>query len=158
LKRERWGQVTAEYELDHFEPQSVRPDLETSYGNLVYACRRCNHVKRAKNVDDPFMVATTENLRMIPTGELVGQSSIALRLIRVLDLNSPAMVQWRTLWLRIVDLAERNDVSLYRELLRFPEPLPSLKRLRPPGGNSRPDGIIESWAAMAKRGELPGVY
>jgi hypothetical protein len=49
----------------------------------------------------------------------------------------------------------RNDESLYRELLRFPDDLPRLERLKPPSGNSRPSGINESWAALADRGELP---
>ncbi len=155
LKRERWGQVTAEYELDHFQPQSVRPDLEMTYDNLVYACRRCNNVKRAQRVDDPFAVATSDCLRLTPSGELIASSPAALRLILVLDLNSPAMVQWRMLWIRIVDLAMRNDESLYRELLRFPDDLPRLERLKPPGGNSRPNGIDGSWAAISDRGELP---
>lgn len=158
LKRERWGQVTAEYELDHFEPQSVRPDLETIYDNLVYACRRCNNVKRAQRVDDPFAVATSDCLRVMQTGELAASSPAALRLILVLDLNSPAMLQWRMLWLRIVDLARRNDESLYHELLRFPDALPRLEPLKPPGGNNRPSGIDESWAAFADRGDLPDVY
>ncbi len=45
LKRETWGQVTGEFELDHFQPQSLAPHLSLDYFNLVYACRRCNSVK-----------------------------------------------------------------------------------------------------------------
>ena len=37
LKREAWGQVTGEFELDHFEPQSVNPARRLDYENLVYA-------------------------------------------------------------------------------------------------------------------------
>jgi 5-methylcytosine-specific restriction endonuclease McrA len=54
LKRETWGQVTFEFELDHFEPQSLNPQLRLDYVNLVYACRRCNAVKRDQTVADPF--------------------------------------------------------------------------------------------------------
>ena len=49
LKRETWGQVTSEFELDHFEPQSLESPLRLDYLNLVYACRRCNAVKREPN-------------------------------------------------------------------------------------------------------------
>jgi hypothetical protein len=33
-----------------------------------------------------------------------------------------------------------------------------LSRLRPPGGNSRPEGVVKSYFAMASRGELPTAY
>ena len=54
LKRETWGQVTGEFELDHFRPQSLDPHLRLDYFNLVYACRRCNLVKLDQRVDDPI--------------------------------------------------------------------------------------------------------
>lgn len=31
LKRETWGQVTFEFELDHFKPQSLNPQLKLDY-------------------------------------------------------------------------------------------------------------------------------
>lgn len=34
--------------IEHIEPQSDRPDLRNMYGNLVYACRRCNLARRAR--------------------------------------------------------------------------------------------------------------
>jgi 5-methylcytosine-specific restriction endonuclease McrA len=52
LKQEAWGQVTGEFEIDHFEPQSVNPQRRLDYLNLVYACRRCNGVKLDQTVDD----------------------------------------------------------------------------------------------------------
>lgn len=33
------------FTIDHYEPRSVRPDLETAYGNLFYACSTCNERK-----------------------------------------------------------------------------------------------------------------
>jgi len=60
--------------------------------------------------------------------------------------------------LRIFDLAERYDRRLYNQLLGFPDNLPDLARLRPPGGNSRPAGIRESSLAKRERGELPPTY
>ncbi len=158
LKREKWGQVTAEYELDHFEPQSIRPEEKRSYDNLVYACRRCNNVKRAHAIDDPIEIATDDYLKVMPNGELYGTNTPAERLIRLLDLNAPVLVKWRIRWMRIVELAKTNDPELHLELVSFPDDLPKLNILRPPKGNTRPDGIGESWAALAERGELPGCY
>ena len=132
MKRETWGQVTAEYELDHFQPQTLRPDLELLYENLVYACRRCNNVKRAQVVDDPSAIATSDHVQVLGSGELRANSDRASRLIQVLDLNAESMIQWRATWLRIVELAEENDPDLYRKLVRFPEDLPRLDRLNQP--------------------------
>jgi hypothetical protein len=60
LKRETWGQVTGEFELDHFQPQSLAPDLRLDYFNLVYACRRCNAVNRSIQWRSPFQAFTLE--------------------------------------------------------------------------------------------------
>ena len=45
--------------------------------------------------------------------------------------------------------------ALIRELLCFPADLPDLSSLRPPGGNSRPEGIALSYRERRLRGELP---
>jgi hypothetical protein len=36
--------------------------------------------------------------------------------------------------------------------------LPDLDALRPPGGNTRPEGIVDSHFERRKRGELPDTY
>lgn len=33
------------FTIDHYEPQSERPDLENEYSNLFYACDECNRLK-----------------------------------------------------------------------------------------------------------------
>jgi hypothetical protein len=33
------------FEIDHYEPQRARPDLENDYGNLMYSCSVCNNMK-----------------------------------------------------------------------------------------------------------------
>src|SRR6266702_3142924 len=88
LKRERWGQVTFEFELDHFEPQSLNPQLKLDYLNLVYACRRCNSVKRDQTVADPLVHMRATHVTTLPDGSLQPHESEATRLIRQLDLNS----------------------------------------------------------------------
>jgi hypothetical protein len=157
LKRETWGQVTAEFELDHFEPQSVNPQRRLDYLNLVYACRRCNSVKLDQTVSDPFHVLRSENVATLPDGSLRGRDSVTQRLIRQLDLNSPRLKSWRVMWMRIVSLAESRDTDLYHQLVGFPDDLPDLSKLRPPQ-NRRKEGLEQCWFARRQRGDLPNVY
>jgi hypothetical protein len=158
LKREHWGGMTGEFDIDHFQPQQLRPDLAADYANLVYACRRCNSVKSELTVADPFIVMCSPRILTQPDGTVRGLDGEAIRLVLILDLNSPRLVEWRIMWMRIIDLAAERDRMLLRKLTGFPADLPRLHRLRPPGGNARPEGIAESWAALADRGELPALY
>ena len=36
------------YELDHFRPRSLFPELQDDFYNLYYSCHPCNHIKRNK--------------------------------------------------------------------------------------------------------------
>jgi hypothetical protein len=60
--------------------------------------------------------------------------------------------------MRIIELAEQHDCDLYRQLMGFPRDLPNLRQLRPPGGNSRPEGIENSFYEMRRRGQLSDEY
>jgi hypothetical protein len=149
--------VTREFELDHFQPQSLAPHLSLDYSNLVYSCRRCNSVKLDQPVDDPLTILSTEAVVVLPDGVVVSERPEAERLIQQLDLNSPKLKKWRVMWMRIVDLAQARDADLYRQLTGFPEELPNLSLLRPPR-NSRPDGLEISWYAKRQRGQLAETY
>lgn len=157
LKRETWGQVTSEFELDHFEPQSLAPARKFDYLNLVYACRRCNAVKLDQSINDPVTILSSDVVVVLPDGAIQSESLDAQRLIAQIDLNSPALRRWRVTWMRIIDLARERDSDLHQHLTGFPEDLPNLGRLRPPT-NSRPDGIEISWYAKRDRGQLPESY
>ena len=157
LKRETWGQVTGDFELDHFEPQSVKPSRKLSYDNLVYSCRRCNATKSDSIVSDPFVELCRHQLNCGDDGKLSAQSKTAHRLIRVLDLNSPKMVEWRLMWLRIIEMASQNDETLFQMLTCYPTALPDLSRKRAPE-NSRRQGIRQSCFAKRQRNELPLTY
>lgn len=61
------------------------------------------------------------------------------------------------MWMRIVDLAEERDVSLYQQLTGLPDDLPNLSSLRPPK-NTRPGGVEISWYAKRERGQLADAY
>ena len=157
LKRETWGQVTSEFELDHFEPQALNPELRLDYLNLVYACRRCNAVKRDQTVADPFRVLRSQHVTTHPDGSLRPHDRETERLIRQLDLNSPRLLSWRVMWMRIVALAKLRDTGLYLQLVGFPEDLPNLSKLRPPR-NARKEGLADCWFARRQRGLLPAAY
>jgi hypothetical protein len=150
--------VTGEFDLDHFVPQKARPSQKTQYDNLVYACARCNLTKSAQRVPDPSTTLTRQDLRVQPDGSLEAYSDDAQSLILKMDLNSPRMIAWRLVWMRVIELAEARDVVLYRRLMGFPVDLPNLARLRPPSGNSRPAGVANSHFAKAARGDLPAIY
>lgn len=152
LKRETWGQVTGEYELDHFEPQSVNPQRRLDYLNLVYACRRCNSVKVDQTVGDPFHLLRSENVATLSDGSLRPRDNDTQRLILQLDLNSPRLKLWRIMWMRIVILAEVRDADLYDRLVGLPDDLPDLRKLRPPQ-NSRREGLQQCWFARRQRGD-----
>ena len=85
-------------------------------------------------------------------------SAEADRLIDLLDLNHPRKVEFRALWIEVVRLSSQSDPDLYRRVAGYPTDLPALSRLRPPGGNVRPEGIAQSHYALRARGELPNTY
>jgi len=82
----------------------------------------------------------------------------AAKLIDKLLLNSEECRAFRRRLISIIRLAHEHSHELYRELMGYPADLPDLSRLRPPGGNSRPQGIEQSHGARRQRGELPEIY
>lgn len=115
-------------------------------------------VKSDAAVADPFCVMCRDRIVTGDDGTVRGVDAEATWLILALDLNSPRLIEWRLTWRRIIELAAERDPLLLAELAGFPRDLPDLGRLRPPGGNGRPDGIAESWRAHAQQGKLPSLY
>lgn len=157
LKRETWGQVASEFELDHFAPQVLSPDRKLDYFNLVYSCRRCNAVKLDQVIDDPLALLSSPVVTALPDGHLISRVPKVKRIIQQIDLNSPKLLRWRVMWMRIVDLAAEHEPALARQLTGFPDDLPDLAKLRPPS-NSRPEGVGVSWYAKRQKGQLPASY
>ncbi len=91
-------------------------------------------------------------------GTIEGRTRRRRQLIRVLGLDDREYTEFRLVWLEIIDLAAREDPELYRRLMGFPDDLPNLGRLRPPGGNSRPEGIERSYFVQRKKAILPDTY
>jgi hypothetical protein len=158
LIREQWGRISGEFDVDHYLPVCIQPDGAEDYDNLLYSCAVCNGAKGRHILPDPTAVLSARQIAVHDDGTVEGMSEDAERIIRVLDLNDEDYCRWRRIWLRIIDLAEQFDRQLYSQLLGFPDDLPDLTRLRPPGGNKRPAGIWESAFAKRDRGELAQTY
>ena len=77
----------------------------------------------------------------------------AERLIRILDLDAEEYCRWRRTWIRILGLAQQYE--LHARLMGYPDNLPDLVHLRPPRGNSRPQGVKNAFVEQRQRGELP---
>lgn len=155
LLREQWGQVRACYAIDHFLAAVHHPDRALDYENLLYTCAGCNAVKGARAVPDPLTVLIHPGVRVTENGRMHADTSEAARLIELLGLDSEKLTEFRMLWMGIVALAREHDPALYRKLMGYPADLPDLAALRPPGGNTRPEGIEQSCYARRQSGTLP---
>jgi len=158
LLREQWVIRAGGFAVEHFLPISRSPDTSTDYDNLLYACTACNLAKAAKVVPDPTQALIASAVVIHDDGRLEALTLLAQEIVSSLGLNDPRYVQFRRRWIRIVRLAQSHDPALLRDLLGYPSDLPDLARLRPPGGNSRPEGIARSHFARRERGELENAY
>lgn len=93
------------FHIDHFRPQKHFPHLENQATNLVWACCRCNLLKRDywpalklgehETIDglcgyiDPFEVDRNEYFQVTDNGELEGLKAPSKYLIERLALNRP---------------------------------------------------------------------
>jgi hypothetical protein len=158
LRREQWGLVRGTFAVDHFLPVAVRPDLATEYDNLVYACAACNTAKSDHELPNPAEVFLRDDVRVAEDGTIEGDTPEARRLIRVLGLDDPEYTEFRLLWIGIIVLASQHDRELFVRLMSFPADLPDLGALKPPDGNTRPNGVTASYFEQRSRGELPETY
>ena len=158
LLREQWTLLPGMFDIDHFQPVSFRADQALTYDNLLYCCASCNASKSARRLPNPEQVLLAGNVEMHDDGRIEGKTRQARQLIRVLGLDDPVYNEMRVQWRRMIGLAKEYDPELYRKLMGYPKDLPDLTSLRPPKGNARPQGIVESFCAQNERAELPEVY
>lgn len=163
LQREMWSRERhAAFSVDHVIPQAEAPDLVCSYGNLVYACLRCNSARQEVRVLDPRREGLGRHLRVEADGSITGLSDEGLFLIELLHLDREAAPAERRRILRILDRWQRTPDEGVRtdflEAFGYPEDLPDLRRLRPPGGNASAGNARRCYFARRKRGELPETY
>jgi hypothetical protein len=153
----------ASFGIDHLTPQSATPERVNEYDNLAYACLSCNSLKGSHELPlNPYSSSLGEHLAVREDGRIEPLSSDGAQLIAILRLDNVERTEFRRRWLQLVRLLEEygsDDAALLLErLLGFPESLPDLSALRPPAGNTRPEGIVLSYFVLRERGLLPGTY
>jgi hypothetical protein len=150
--REQWSRLKGAFALDHFLPVSMHPLRERAYDNLLYACTACNLGKAAQLLPDPTQALLEDTVVIHADGRIEGRTREARELIGKLGLHDPQEAEARVMWMGIIALAERCDPALFQRLMGYPDDLPNLARLRPPGGNTRPEGVASSCFARRQGG------
>jgi len=145
------------YQIDHFQPQVLRPDLKCDYDNLLYLCPACNAKKRDFILPDPCAVALGDCLRVHKNGSIEALNDDGKLLVDVLVLDDPHAEDFRRRLIGTLLSLAKCDRNLFVDWMRFPDDLPDLTQ-SPPPSNSRPGGIAESHFERKKRGELGEVY
>jgi hypothetical protein len=164
LCRERWlPDGDAHFSVEHLQPQSLAPERRTDYDNLAYTCCQCNAAKQdCAWVLNPCDEALATHLEVLEDGTIRGLTPVGVAWIQVCRLERPKLTAFRRGLLALLrDLSQRQGPEadgLLRHCLGFPDNLPRLSGLRPPGGNARPEGIAESALERQSRGELAERY
>jgi hypothetical protein len=158
LFREQWAKVRGTFDVEHFRSIASHPGDALSYDNLVYACSACNVGRGKQLVPDPLTSLVRADVRVNEDGTIEGRTRHSRRLIRVLGLDDREYTEFRLIWLQIVSLAAREAPELHRKLMGFPDDLPNVARVHPPGGNGRPAGIQQSYFVQRQNAILPVTY
>ena len=158
LQRESWGQVRAAYDLDHLLSVAKHPTAALDYDNLLYACASCNSAKQDRDIPDPSLYLHSRSLRVRSDGVIEALTTDASTIVWQLGLNLPRLVTYRSMWIEVLRLASEYKPELRRQLMAYPDDLPDLSILRPPGGNTRTNGLTASYFERRKGGELPSEY
>ena len=157
LVREQWGQGKGHFDIDHFEPRKLRPDLATEYDNLVYACHTCNLDKSSKIIPDPAIHAYGQCLEIHDDGTIHPLSPEGVILIDELDLDAKSRTVFRRIIMASIKMAAaHNDHDQLKDMLGLPHNLPTLKS-QSLKNNTRPNGQADTWAsraAIGKAGEI----
>jgi hypothetical protein len=158
LFREQWGRVAGLFDLDHFLPAAHQPRHVAGYDDLLYSCATCNVAKGDDLIPDPCLYLLNGAVEVRADGVVEARTPEASRLVRQLGLDDRRATEFRLMWISIVEMAARYHRPLYQRLMGFPDDLPNLARLRPPGGNTRPDGIEASYYVKRQNGSLMATY
>jgi hypothetical protein len=83
-------------------------------------------------------------------------------MVALLHLNRDRALEFRRRLLNtlrcIQQAAAVASLDLLRQWLGYPDDLPNLARLRPPGQNRRPAGVLQSHFQRRQQGQLPDIY
>lgn len=157
LNRKVWSPTNI-WAIDHLISQDEAPELECEYDNLVFACQFCNQQKLSNRVPDPCRVAYGECLRVESSGTVTALNRHGRKLVSVIRLNHPRFVAERLKTIKVLKVLAKHTPQLFQQMMGFPEELPDLETLKPPQGNRRPEGVLESYFARRARGELQAIY
>jgi hypothetical protein len=164
LCRERWfPDGDDNMSVEHVHPRRVAPLAQTTYENLVYACCQCNASKQdATGVRDPCEVPFGDHLDVHDDGTIHGLTPAGMALMHICRLDRPKLTAFRRDMLQVWYTLARHQgpeaEALRQRFFGWPTNLPRLATLRPPGGNTRPQGIAHSYAEHQRRGVLPPTY
>ena len=149
------------FSVEHLLPTSLAPDGLTDLDSLVYACCQCNAARGASLLPLDPCRALSQHLEVSRDGAIRRCTPEGEELIRICRLDRANLTAFRRLILDTLDLLRRkrapDAVELIHRYLSPPANLPNLRGLKPPGGNSRPQGLEESYFEWRGRGESPAV-
>lgn len=160
LNREKWYSDDVAFNIDHFLPVAVAPDLSCKYSNLLYACARCNRAKSdIVGIPDPCQVAYGDCLTVMPTGFIEPLNKQGVKIAESLALNMPTRVEARCRWMQVLAGLKISDPSVYHEYMGFPSVLDDLRppHLRPPS-NNLPDSVHDCFFAQREEGRIAASY
>ncbi|HJT76753.1 MAG TPA: hypothetical protein VJ739_06085 [Gemmataceae bacterium] len=151
-----------DFSVEHAQPTSLAPGRLTEYDTLVYACCQCNAARGAALLPLEPCGSLREHLEVGGDGTIHGLTPAGEDLIRICRLDRPNLTAFRRLILDTLLLLhrkrDRDAVELLARYLAYPANLPDLAALRPPAGNSRPEGIAASSFERRRRGDLPPIH
>ncbi len=113
------------YAVEHYQPKTEFPALETEYTNLFYSCGTCNgrkgsyvpdddQEKRGEIIPNPCDHVMHSHLRSLPDGTVSPHSHTGKWTIDHLDLNAPGRISKRLFFLS----AKNNFDKTRRDLLK----------------------------------------
>ena len=146
--------------IDHVRPSRIAPAQHSTYENLVYACCQCNAAKQDTTVVlDPCEEPFGYHLEVLDDGTIRGLTPPGVALIRICRLDRPKLTAFRREMLEVWRTLERRygpeAAAMRQRFFGLPANLSNLATLRPPGGNTRPQGIAQCYFERQRRGELP---
>lgn len=156
LTRETWIPFKKLWHVDHFIAKSLHPDGKLEYDNLVLACATCNHTKAANRVLDPCKVGYGTCVEVHDDGTIHPLNQDGVDLIEVMGLDGDDYNDFRHLIVGLLrDLSGKSESFL--KWFGHPRDLPDLSSEPLPLGNTRPEGVNDSYFERCKRGELPPI-
>lgn len=160
LNRERWCSDAIAFNIDHFLPVSVAPDLSCEYTNLLYACARCNLAKSdIVGIADPCQVAYGDCLVVRETGVIEPLNKQGIKIADAMALNMKTRVEARCRWIRVLEGLCASMPDEYREFMGFPMVLDDLRppRCRPPS-NRIPDSVNDCFFVQREENRIASTY